>query len=48
MLTPLAAVLEFSPEETRDAATAIRGAEAGLLGGIADKFGGFVGGVKGE
>ena len=26
MLPPLAAVLEFSPEETRDAATAIRGA----------------------
>ena len=48
VLPPLAAVLEFSPKETKEAATAIQGGEAGLIGGIANKLGGIVQNARGE
>ena len=41
-LPPLAAVLEFSPQEKQDAAFVIQGNEAGIMGGIANKLGGMV------
>ena len=47
-LPPLAAVLEFSPTETQEAAFAIQTGEAGIIGGIANKLGGIVSHARGR